>query len=199
MEPTCYFCEEVSAELRTICEQCADWLETWAVPGPDETVTGYDRDNALRLLDSIQDEGTDSVTSEVFDLIRKCISEGAEHGKCNCRVCRRKRAHQELEDWLQTNAIEVVDRPEDAPPPISGWNYRVVHKVLELPGGGTEDQYAIHEVYYDDQDQPGSCTVEPVGGAAAEPAELRQNLIRMLQALDRPTLEYADFAQKDKS
>ncbi len=83
---TCHFCGNEYEETLDICQPCLSWLEADCVPGPADSITGHDRGNALRLLDSIQ--AGEGVVDSVYDLIRKCIAHGAEAGKCCCRECR---------------------------------------------------------------------------------------------------------------
>lgn len=76
-----------------------------------------------------------------------------------------------------------------------GWNYRIMkhthktpahmrEKAPELPE--YEDYYAIHEVYYD----PIGWTKEPVDVAADNVDDLKDSLKKMLEAFDKPVLEY---------
>lgn len=69
------------------------------------------------------------------------------------------------------------------------WNYRVILK---------DDEYAIHEVYYDDQGEPEACTVDPVGPVGDTLADLVKDMDHYLRALKRPVLEYEDFANKGR-
>lgn len=69
------------------------------------------------------------------------------------------------------------------------WNYRVIK--ADILG---EDCYAIHEVYYDSEDNPVSCTVEDVGaGNQDSVVQLKQVLLKMLAACDEPTLDFDDL------
>ena len=84
---------------------------------------------------------------------------------------------------------------------MAHWNYRVVHKVIGMPGR-TEDSYGVHEVYYFDEGtgepQPGSCTETPVEPYGETLEELREDFQRHLDALDKPVLEYSLFEAKEK-
>lgn len=82
----CSFCENENEETLDICQDCLFWLEFNCIPGPDDAVTGHDREGALHLLDAIQ-QGKPVVPS-CYDLIRKCIARGAEAQKCCCRGCK---------------------------------------------------------------------------------------------------------------
>lgn len=72
------------------------------------------------------------------------------------------------------------------------WNYRVVRREIEWPGGDTEVEYAIHEAYYDD-DVATSITTDGVSFCADSEEELREVLGWALGALDKPTLRWEDF------
>ena len=67
------------------------------------------------------------------------------------------------------------------------WDYRVILKGAE---------FAIHEVYYDDQGAVEGCTVEPVGVAGDTLAELREDLAYYARALDRPVLTYEEMPEE---
>jgi hypothetical protein len=67
---------------------------------------------------------------------------------------------------------------------MSTWNYRVILK---------DGQYAIHEVFYNDQCEPWACTKEPVGAAGDTLAELIEDMEHYLRALKRPVLAYENF------
>jgi hypothetical protein len=72
------------------------------------------------------------------------------------------------------------------------WNYRVVRKVLS-DAGHTTIQYGIHEVYYDDDHVPTSCTVNPVTPYGESEEELAQDVRRYTSALEKPVLDYDSF------
>jgi hypothetical protein len=64
------------------------------------------------------------------------------------------------------------------------WQYRVIHK---------NGEYAVHEVYYDDQGEPWTCTQEPVCPKCETLEELRVDLEHYTVALDLPVLHYTDL------
>ena len=70
------------------------------------------------------------------------------------------------------------------------WNYRVL--VREYPQT-QEDVFAIHEVYYDENDAPGSCTVNPVAPIGDSLEELKGVLQMYATALEKPVLRYEEF------
>lgn len=59
------------------------------------------------------------------------------------------------------------------------WNYRVVLR---------HEQFAIHEVFYDDDGGIAGMTEEPVFPRAQTLEELRSELLRYTSALDEPVL-----------
>lgn len=79
-----------------------------------------------------------------------------------------------------------------------GWNYRVMRHAPK--NGEVDEWYAIHEVYYrsndvDDLTVPVSetgCTEDPVGVVGDSVESLRWSLQKMLEALEKPVLEYSD-------
>jgi len=67
-----------------------------------------------------------------------------------------------------------------------GWNHRVMKQK-----DGNEDWYQIHEVYYKDGKVDGYTTNGiAAGGNTLE--ELRVELNRMLESLDKEVLQYED-------
>ena len=67
------------------------------------------------------------------------------------------------------------------------WNHRVMkHEKAD----GDDDWYQIHEVYYDSKREPDSWTKEGIkpGGNTLE--DLRDELIRMLEATEKEILDY---------
>ena len=81
-----------------------------------------------------------------------------------------------------------------------GWNHRVMRHGPDpsRPKGGV--WYAIHEVFYPDDatDQltvdvsQVSYTEDPIAPVADNPDELRWVLVKMLEALDNPVLDYRE-------
>lgn len=66
------------------------------------------------------------------------------------------------------------------------WNNRVMRHTdtFGVP------YYTIHEVYYDDSDQPDGWTDKPVYPCGTTVEDLRAELNQMLACLDKPTLDY---------
>ena len=69
----------------------------------------------------------------------------------------------------------------------SYWNYRVVRTTL-----AGEEFFAIHEVYYTD-DVPTSITEEAVEPSGSTHEALLDDLRRMQEACQKPTLNFEDF------
>jgi hypothetical protein len=66
------------------------------------------------------------------------------------------------------------------------WNYRIVRHT-----GGDEPWFAIHEVYYDDEDAPTAVTTEPVCPGGDTPDEVIAALEQMLtDARTRPVIDF---------
>ena len=64
------------------------------------------------------------------------------------------------------------------------WNYRVVVK---------DDQYNIHEVYYDDKGKPEFFTEDPLGPSGESLEELENDLEYFSEALSLPVLNYNEL------
>jgi len=74
------------------------------------------------------------------------------------------------------------------------WNYRVLVRTDPPIGQAVgEDVYAVHEVYYDDNGQPTSCTEEPSAPQGTTPALLAEELEWFAEALKKPVLKYETF------
>lgn len=69
------------------------------------------------------------------------------------------------------------------------WNYRVVRQVEIDERGREEVCYGIHEVYYDEDGVPTTCTVNPVAPFGESPDELAEDMDRMRKALEEPVLD----------
>ena len=81
-----------------------------------------------------------------------------------------------------------------------GWNYRVMRHAPDPSRGQHEAWYAIHEVYYRDDSvddrtadvSETKYTQEQVAMLGEDLDELRWMLAKMLEALDKPVLDYQD-------
>lgn len=62
------------------------------------------------------------------------------------------------------------------------WAYRVVKNIVE-----SEDEFSIREYYTNASGASWSCSPQAAHGESSE--ELKQDLLRMLQAFDKPIME----------
>ena len=69
------------------------------------------------------------------------------------------------------------------------WNHRVVRRSYTHADGYVEDTYQIHEAYYDVEPKL-LLTISGVSAIGNTVQELREDLERMLKALDKPVLDY---------
>lgn len=71
------------------------------------------------------------------------------------------------------------------------WNYRV----MTINRG---ESYEIHEVYYNEEGNPHAYTMNSVKPIGENTRELRQDLMWMLAALDKPILTPDDFPDPEE-
>ena len=57
----------------------------------------------------------------------------------------------------------------------------------------TNGRHAIHEIFYDEEGRPWTCTEDPVCPAADTLEALREELEHYQRALEWPVLEYEDL------
>lgn len=97
----------------------------------------------------------------------------------------------DLEDWIDeqdnVNRGEVPD-DIDFPDFSGGWNYRMVRRE-----GEHEPVVGIHEVFYDGDGEPRACSKNPVGFMGEEVEDLKNEMDRAKQALNKPVLDYEEF------
>jgi len=77
------------------------------------------------------------------------------------------------------------------------WNYRVVRKNVYM--GKTvspEVQFGIHETYYDG-DKPTAITTDQMRPYGETLEELKNDLSKMMIALEKPVLNWEDFKDKE--
>jgi len=74
---------------------------------------------------------------------------------------------------------------------MATWNHRVVRK--KLVDDFDDEQYAIHEVHYDEEKNPVYVTQNPAMVVEMNMKDLQETLIRMLHATTLPALDYDDF------
>jgi len=70
---------------------------------------------------------------------------------------------------------------------MSGWNHRVMKRK-----DGDDDWYQIHEVYYDSKREPDSWTADGISPGGNTLEDLRDELIRMLEATEKEILIYKE-------
>lgn len=76
---------------------------------------------------------------------------------------------------------------------MTTWNHRVVRRVYRHDDGTTSESFMVHEVYYDEDGRPTSCTADGVEPYGETLEELVDDLERFRRAAELPTLEYSDF------
>lgn len=100
-----------------------------------------------------------------------------------------KEQHREtLEDILDD--VKVIDSDF---PDLSGWNYRVLHR-----NSHGEDQYGVHEVYYDTEDKPIMCTENSQGVHGETLHAAKRDAALLLRAFLKPVLEYHEIGGTGK-
>lgn len=68
------------------------------------------------------------------------------------------------------------------------WNHRVIRHIY-----GSEESFAIHEVFYDDEGAPTLVTEDAVGVWGDTVADVEKTLRWMMKALQEPVLDMIDF------
>ena len=74
------------------------------------------------------------------------------------------------------------------------WNHRVIRHVLV----DETSWLAIHEVYYDDNDKPDSCTKEPIQMVSNDLNEMEWTVDKIKEALKKPIIDYTYFEELEK-
>ena len=64
------------------------------------------------------------------------------------------------------------------------WNYRIVFK---------DEGYAIHEVYYDTEGEPTTCTVQAISPYGDTLRELIEDMEHYMEAIGRSVLKYDEI------
>jgi len=78
---------------------------------------------------------------------------------------------------------------------IKFWNYRVI-KSIDDSG---ESTFAIHEVYYGENNQPIACTENPAGIISESLEGLTKQFDLFKLALENPVLEMSYFEELSKN
>jgi len=76
------------------------------------------------------------------------------------------------------------------------WNYRVVKKTNVSTDGDSYTEFGIHEVYYNDDDVPTSCTEETVEPRGETLEELERDMKRYAESLQKPVLLFEEIGVK---
>lgn len=74
------------------------------------------------------------------------------------------------------------------------WNYRVIYHDNE-----EEPWYGIHEVYYDNEDNPQACTKNPTSITGETYSELQDDISKRIDSLRKPTLSISTFRREHQS
>jgi hypothetical protein len=77
------------------------------------------------------------------------------------------------------------------------WNHRVVKYKTRNLFGDPDVGYAIHEVFYDNDGNVQGMTANAVSPWGDTKDELRLELLRMIEALEKPDLDYDDKEEAD--
>ena len=72
------------------------------------------------------------------------------------------------------------------------WNQRVVHRKYIHKDNSIEEWYEIHEVYYDKKSNIDGMTKNPICPMGHTIEDLKTELQRMIDCLEKPILEYDD-------
>jgi hypothetical protein len=75
------------------------------------------------------------------------------------------------------------------------WNYRVVKKT-NVSSDGNYVGFGIHEVYYDDDGVPTSCTEDTVEPWGESLEELERDVAAYVAALKKPALIFEEIGAK---
>lgn len=88
---------------------------------------------------------------------------------------------------------------------MPGWNYRVMRRTVKSENGDAFTEIGVYETYYDENGKPTGSSVDPEDVRTfdeREPgdtenmhpiAELRRSLLRMLDSLNKPVLDYETY------
>jgi hypothetical protein len=77
---------------------------------------------------------------------------------------------------------------------IAFWNYRVIKSIDDFG----ESTFAIHEVYYEENNQPIACSENPIGIISETLDGLTKQFDLFKLALDKPILEMNYFENLEK-
>ena len=80
---------------------------------------------------------------------------------------------------------------------LKNWNHRIIHQRVKCLGEW-EDQFSIHEVYYDEFGNPINHTIDAVSPRGDSIEDLKWVLDKMKEALEHPILSYENFPDEFK-
>lgn len=80
------------------------------------------------------------------------------------------------------------------------WNYRIMKHDINAKEGLVEfpPYYEIHEVHYDEAGKPNGFTENSVSPIGDSTEELKASIHKMLEAFDKPVLDYDNFPNEVK-
>lgn len=76
------------------------------------------------------------------------------------------------------------------------WNHRIVRRKHTYVDGSTEYTYGIHEVYYDEDGNVETWTVEPTYPHGDSIEDIKWSLKHMAKCLEHPVLDYETMIKK---
>jgi hypothetical protein len=83
---------------------------------------------------------------------------------------------------------------------MTTWNYRILKNNGPPTLLEAVEWFSIHEVYYDSEGNPTSCTEDPVKLTAAESVEeLKKTMALIQEAFEDPVLDRKSFDRPDDS
>lgn len=80
---------------------------------------------------------------------------------------------------------------------MNHWNHRVIRKEQTDVAGQTWVSFGIHEVYYNDKNEPVACTENAVDPHGETLEELQEVMQWFAQALEKPVLTFDDIGKTD--
>jgi hypothetical protein len=104
------------------------------------------------------------------------------HPECDMRI----------ESWNERKNMPTIDTTKKTRS-LEGWNYRLIKHVADGPqiGFGPDVWYSIHTVYYCHDGSIASEGNPPASpNEFEEPGQVKNTLYQMLEAFEKPTLEY---------
>lgn len=74
------------------------------------------------------------------------------------------------------------------------WNHRIIKHVTS-----DSEWFAVHEVYYDDDGTPNSCTSEPIKIIQEDLKDIEWEIDKIKEALQKPVLHYSYFEELEQA